>query len=107
MNAVAWLNDMFPKIPVSKCFNTTINEIPKLVETGWESGEHSGFGKYIYTSKESLFSNSKTSLPSTYVKPDGTWRSFSEINVKLKQLNSSLPRSTVLKANSGRYVDEL
>ena len=86
-------------------FNTTISEIPKLAETGWESGKYTGYGEYIYTSKDSLFGSSKPAANPTYMKPDGTWRSFSEINVRLKEINSPLPRSTILKANSGRYVD--
>ena len=86
-------------------FNATIHEIPKLVETGCESGGFSGYGEYIYTSKDSTFENTKATLPATYVKPDGTWRSFSEINSRLKELNSPLKRSAILRANSGRYVD--
>lgn len=39
--------------------------------------------------------------------PDGTWRSFSDINSELKKANTHLTRSKILRANSGRYVDEI
>lgn len=80
----------------------TLSEIPKIPLCGFETGDYQGFGNMIYERPEAI----QRKLSPKLVKPDGTWRSFSDMNEQLRRINTPLTRSRVLKANSGRYVDE-
>lgn len=102
----------------SEAFQSTLDELPKIVSNGTESGLFRGFGEFLYTSsnnqltlsKSNNFSSTASSqdlIKSKLLKPSGKWKTDLEIREYLVDSNPPLKRTAILTANSGQYSNML
>lgn len=86
-----------------EALGATLKELPKIPLAGTETGTVSGFGDKLYV-ESSQRPNMKQTVPRHLLNKDGTWKSSVELRRELMAMNPTLPRSLILRANSGRYV---